>query len=84
MKVSLRQEGIRGLYKGFPAYFLATAVWMYSVPSLTNWYMMNSPWGDRDQRDITFKGESSPMSKYEEEADDFIDEDLRAAMSDKS
>ena len=75
-----KHEGLKSLYGGFPAYFVATAIWMFSVPSIAQWYMINSPWANQEQRGINFKGDLSGMGKYEDE-DSVYDEDLRAASS---
>lgn len=80
-KQMYRKEGARSFYKGFTAFFLATSIWMFSVPSIAQWYMMNSPFANQDNRDITFKGDSSPSDRYEDEAEDIYDEDLRAAVT---
>ncbi|CAI2370784.1 unnamed protein product [Moneuplotes crassus] len=76
----LKNEGPLSLYRGFPAFFLATTLWMLCVPSISNWYMENSPWANQETRDIKFRDEMDPARRYEEyEDDDIDDEDLRAA-----
>ena len=81
LRTIYREEGLRAMYKGFPAFAIATAIWMFTVPSLAQWYMVKSPWSNQDQRDITFKGDQDPMQAYQEEADDIYDEDIRAAQN---
>lgn len=83
-KQIVKQEGFRALYKGFIAYSLAITIWVFSVPAIAQLNMLNSPWAKEDKRDISFRGEVNPMMAYEDEAEDLLDEDLRAAMSSKS
>ena len=33
--LTLREEGIRGLYRGYFAFFIATSIYTFSVPILT-------------------------------------------------
>lgn len=76
-----KHEGPMSLYRGFPAFFFATMVWMLSVPSISNWMMENSPWANQEQRDIQFTDERGRMG-YEEDEEE--DEDLRAAVYSKN
>lgn len=74
LKESLRR--FRSLYKGFTLHLLAIIIWTTTVPTIAQLGFLNSPWVDKDQRDIKFKDE---YDEYDEELESIKDFDLRAA-----